>query len=325
MKKKILAVTLILMLAITSLCSCGEEKEEEAPTSLSKTLKITATEGLGAKALEHLDGDYKKSTSKYGEESADTIASDMMLSGNADAAIVSPTAAAQLNSKTSNEVVEISPISIGDLYVVQNSYVQASKTVRVFNEETKLNEYKEEMIETRINYLRGKTIVAYGNPGDVSQYVLQNIALKEGYFSIPDERIEWINDEEAFIERMGNYQTIGLVGQPIASKLLKKNTNVKKVFNLNTKWKALFDGDIPMNVLLVTKELANNQDDLRILLNDLGAAIDKAKDGGDKDLVLYTESSRGVSILKKFNNAMYDFSAEVMGNEKPKDSFYYSR
>ncbi|MEG0918777.1 MAG: hypothetical protein RR967_02125 [Anaerovoracaceae bacterium] len=320
MKKKILAVTLIMMLAVTSLSGCGADKEDKVPTSLSKTLKVTSIDGLGTKALDNLDGDYKKSVSKDAEE-----VSGKILNGDVDGAIMSPTTAAQLNSKTSNEVVEISPISIGDLYVVQNSYVQASRTVRVYNEETKLSEYKEEKIETKMGFLRGKTIVAYGKPGDVSQYVLQNLALKEGYFSIPDENIEWIDDEDKFIERMGNYQTIGLASKPVVSKLLKENTNVKKVFDLNSKWKDHFDGDIPMNVLLVTKDLAKNKDDLRVFLNDLGKAIDKAKEGGDKNLVLYTESSRGVSILKKFNNAMYDFSAEVMGNEKPKDSFYYSR
>ncbi|MEG0291843.1 MAG: hypothetical protein RR495_04060 [Anaerovoracaceae bacterium] len=318
-KKRILAMGIIMVLAVTSLAGCGSKKEEKAPTTLSGSVKVAALEGAGTESVANLKSDYKITKCAT---SGDMVGN--VLSGGYDVFIMSPTTAGQMNERTSDNLVEISPITLGGISIVQNSYVQGTKTVRVYNEKTKQNEYKTEDIETPMSYLRGKTIVAYGKEGDASEYVLKKLLNVYAGMALGEDQIEWIADKDDFITRLGNYQTIGLASEPVLSELQKKNKNVKTVFDLNQKWKEKLEGEIPMDVLVVSKEFYDNRrDDLNIFLNDYAESIVKAKETSKTKLMLFTESNRGINILKQFNKTMYEFDAESFGGEKPKSGFYF--
>ena len=134
--RKVMAVVLAMVMVLGVLVGCGEK----VPTTVTETVNVGALNGpTGMGMVQLIDMTDKYNVSTY---QAPTDVTAKIIKGELDVAAVPSNLASVLYNKTEGEIVAVSPITLGVLYILDNDADVDS-----------------------VAELKGKTIVASGQGG----------------------------------------------------------------------------------------------------------------------------------------------------------------
>lgn len=320
--KKVTAVLLVIVLAFGMLAGCGSD----VPTTVTETVNVGALNGpTGMGMVKLIDMTDKYNVTTY---QAPTDVTAKIIKGELDAAAVPSNLASVLYNKTNGEVVAVSPIALGVLYILGNDADVDS-----------------------VAELKGKTIVASGQ-GGTPEYVLQKVLEHAGLTIYEDVQVEWLaNHAEVNTKLLTQEDTIVMIPEPFVSTALSAgNDDVEVVFDMNKLWQDATGEELPMGVLVARKSfVTERENDLTVLLNDLKASVDFVNDSPDEaaklivekgfigkepiakaaipncKIVLYVgdDAEAGKAILKTFNETLFEMNKASVGGKLPEDELYY--
>lgn len=329
--KKILTLGMILALALMSLAGCGtdggqENDEPEEKDTVTEVIDIAALNGPTGMGMAGL----MEQTDKYNittyQAATDAVAK--VIAGEADLAAVPSNMAAVLYNKTEGNIVAVSPITLGVLYVLGNN-AQIEK----------------------IEDLKGKTIVASGQ-GGTPEYALKKILQEAGLTLYEDVEVEWLaNHADVNAKLLSEEGTIAMVPEPYVSTALSAGQEgVEEIFDLNKLWEDATGEAFPMGVLVAQKSFAEERSqDLQVFLKDYQDSVDFVNEQPQEaaklivekgfmgkeeiavqaiprcNIVLYTgeKAEEGRNMLKVFNEIMYQMDPSSVGGTLPDEELYY--
>ena len=320
--KKVVAVLLTVVLAVGLLAGCGSD----VPTTVTETVNVGALNGpTGMGMVKLIDMTDKYNVTTY---QAPTDVTAKIIKGELDVAAVPSNLASVLYNKTNGEVVAVSPIALGVLYILGNDVDIDS-----------------------VAELKGKTIVASGQ-GGTPEYVLQKVLEKAGLTIYKDVNVKWLaNHAEVNTALLTQEDTIAMIPEPFVSTALSAGKDdVEVVFDMNKLWEDATGEELPMGVLVARKSfVTERENDLKVLLNDLQVSVDFVNESKDEaaklivekgfigkeeiakaaipncNIVLYTgdNAEAGRSIMKTFNKTLFEMNKASVGGALPGDELYY--
>lgn len=320
--KKITAILIVLVLAVGVLAGCGND----VPTTVTEVVNVGALNGpTGMGMVQLMDMTDKYEVTTY---QAPTDVTAKIIKGELDVAAVPSNLASVLYNKTEGEVVAVSPIALGVLYILGN----------------------DEDVDS-VADLKGKTIVASGQ-GGTPEYVLQKVLENAGLTLYEDVQVQWLaNHAEVNSKLLTEEDTLAMIPEPFVSTALSAgNDDVEVAFDMNNLWKEATGEELPMGVLVARKSfVTERENDLKVLLNDLQASVDFVNDSPEEaaklivengfigkediakaaipncNIVLYTgdEAESGKAILKTFNETLFEMNPASVGGKLPSDDLYY--
>ncbi len=320
--KKLTAIMMVLVLALGMFAGCGEK----VPTTVTEIVNIGALNGpTGMGMVKMMDQTDKYNITTY-QAPTDVVAK--ITQGEIDVAAVPSNLAATLYNKTEGEIVAVSPIALGVLYMLGN----------------------DAGVET-VADLEGKTIVASGQ-GGTPEYVLQKVLEDAGLTIYEDVDVQWLaNHAEVNTKLLTQEGTIAMIPEPFVSTALAAGKEgVAQIFDMNELWKAATGEELPMGVLIAKKAFVEERaDDLTVLLNDLKASVDFVNESVDEaaqlivekgfmgkaeiakkaipncNIVVYTgdDAEAGKAMLKTFNETLFEMNKASIGGKLPADDLYY--
>lgn len=320
--KKVTAILMVLVLAVGVLAGCGND----VPTTVTEVVNVGALNGpTGMGMVQLMDMTDKYDVTTY---QAPTDVTAKIIKGELDVAAVPSNLASVLYNKTEGEVVAVSPIALGVLYILGN----------------------DEDVDS-VADLKGKTIVASGQ-GGTPEYVLQKVLENAGLTLYEDVQVQWLtNHAEVNSKLLTEEDTLAMIPEPFVSTALAAgNDDVEVVFDMNKLWKEATGEELPMGVLVARKSfVTERENDLKVLLNDLQASVDFVNDSPEEaaklivekgfigkeaiakatipncNIVLYTgdEAEAGKAILKTFNETLFEMNQASVGGKLPGDDLYY--
>lgn len=320
--KKVTAILMVLVLAVGVLAGCGND----VPTTVTEVVNVGALNGpTGMGMVQLMDMTDKYDVTTY---QAPTDVTAKIIKGELDVAAVPSNLASVLYNKTEGEVVAVSPIALGVLYILGN----------------------DEDVDS-VADLKGKTIVASGQ-GGTPEYVLQKVLENAGLTLYEDVQVQWLaNHAEVNSKLLTEEDTLAMIPEPFVSTALAAgNDDVEVVFDMNKLWKEATGEELPMGVLVARKSfVTERENDLKVLLNDLQASVDLVNDSPEEaaklivekgfigkeaiakaaipncNIVLYTgdEAEAGKAILKTFNETLFEMNQASVGGKLPGDDLYY--
>lgn len=310
-----------LMIAATVLASCmmmtscGEKE-------ISETIKVAAMNGpTGMGMVELFDNDkIEISTFQAADEAAQKL-----ISGEVDIAALPSNMAAVLYNKTNGNVVALSTVCSGVLYLMENG--------------SSIN---------KLSDLKGKTIIASGK-GGTPEYVLTVLLEKAGLKPGEDVQIQWM-DVHADVAQalLANPGTVAMLPEPFVSTVKAKSEAVNIAVDMNEEWKKNFDQSLPMGVLLTSKKFAEERpDDVKAFLeqykksaeavceasDEIAEKIVKAGFLGDASItkaaiprcnIECQSPADNKKTLKTFFETLYKLEPKAVGGSIPDDGLYYA-
>lgn len=328
--KKILSLLLILALAFMLMTGCAAdgEQDDDVPQTVSAVVNIAALNGpTGMGMVKLMDMTDKYAITTY---QAPTDIAPKLISGEVDVAALPSNMAAVLYNKTKGQIVAISPIALGVLYILGNN--------------ADVSEPKD---------LAGKTIYASGQ-GGTPEYVLQKVLENAGLTIDKDVKVQWLASHADVNQKLLSEDgAIAMIPEPFVSTALAAgNENVSQIFDLNELWTEATGQALPMGVLVARKAFVEErEDDLKVLLNDYADSVEFVN-GSPKEaaklivekgfiakekiaeaaipkcrIVLYTgdKAKEGAEILKTFNETLFDMEPASVGGKLPNEDLYYGQ
>ena len=328
--RKIFSVLLVLLLTMSLLAGCGDQSgddgQEAAAGQVSAIVNVAALNGptgMGMVKLMDLTDKYAVTTYQ-----APTDIAPKLLNGEADVAALPSNMAAVLYNKTEGQIVAVSPIALGVLYILGN------------NAEV-----------TEVSDLAGKTIVASGQ-GGTPEYVLQKVLENAGLTINEDVKVEWLaSHADVNTKLLAEEGTIAMIPEPFVSTALAAGKEgVTLLFDLNALWSDATGQELPMGVLVARKAfVAEREDDLKVLLADYQASVDFVNNSPAEaaaaivekgfigkaeiaeaaipncHIVLYSgdQKDAGAAMLKTFNETLFAMDPAAVGGSLPGDDLYY--
>lgn len=320
--RKIVAVLMVMVLSFGMLAGC----KSDVPETVTEPVNVGALNGpTGMGMVQLMDMTDKYNVSTY---QAPTDVTTKIIKGELDVAAVPSNLASVLYNKTEGQVVAVSPITLGVLYILGN----------------------DEDLDS-VAELRGKTIVASGQ-GGTPEYVLQKVLEHAGLTIYEDVDVKWLaNHAEVNTALLTQEDTIAMIPEPFVSTALSAgNDDVEVVFDMNKLWKEATGEELPMGVLVATKSfVTERENDLKVLLKDLQTSVDFVNDKPEEaaklivekgfigkepiakaaipncNIVLYTgdDAEAGRNILKTFNKTLFEMNKASVGGALPGDELYY--
>lgn len=295
MKKKLFIMTLILVIMTMAAAGCGKGDQESADKadSLSDSVKVVAYKGTSSKVVQNLGKDYdvKEYDNLLNLEKA-------VERGSYDVAVMPTADADWLYGATGKELKILSPVSMGGLYLLSNNYI---------------------LENPKMSNFIGKTIYVTGERSTgakVFEYLMMEAGIGSSSYKI--KVLDSYDEVEKAINDYGNF---AIVEEPFAKKYLKSQS-VVKVMDLEEAWQKATDLDLPMDVLVCSKDFYKNRsNDVSLVLEDYEKATGKVS-GKSGRPVFYGTSNRGCSLVKAFNNEMVN-NVSGLFNGKDGSKIYY--
>lgn len=323
--KRILAILLSLALILTFAAACGKSVNTPADT-VSEIVNIATLNGpTGMGMVKMMDMTDKYAISTY---QSPTDIAPKLISGEVDVAALPSNMAAVLYNKTQGQIVAVSPVVLGVLYILGND-------VDLQN----------------VSDLKGKTIYASGQ-GGTPEYVLQKVLETAGLDAEKDVTVKWLaNHADVNQKLLSEEGSIAMIPEPFVSTALATGgETVKQLFDLNEEWKNATGQELPMGVLVASKEfVTEKQADLEVLLSDYADSVDFVNGDAKEAAALIVEkgfigkeaiaesaiekckivlfagnnAAEGMDILKTFNETLYEMAPASVGGELPDEEMYY--
>ncbi len=335
--KKLIALTLTLILAVFLFASCTnnteevpenenvenlpEEEPEKLVAELTRVTALKGPTGMGmAKMIKDADAKYQFEISAA---PADVQAA--LISKKVDIAAIPTNVASVLYNKTEGAIKVLALNTEGVLYVLD-----ATDTIK------------------SVEDLRGKTIGATGQ-GSTPEYILRFILQKNGIDPDRDVALEFYTEHAELATRMASGEVeIGMLPEPNVTTTMTKNDKLVKALDLTEEWtkvapeSALVQGCIvartefieqyPDTIKDFLKEYAasveyiNTAEDAPEIIAELGIvpAAPVAKKALPNCNICYYDSTLGMSEkLNGFLEVLNSFNPKAIGGALPDSGLYY--
>lgn len=326
----LLALLLVIILLMTALTGCGQTAadDEDIPDTVSAVVNVAALNGpTGMGMVKLMDMTDKYAVTTY---QAPTDITGKLISGEVDVAALPSNMAAVLYNKTEGQVVAVSPIALGVLYMLGN-----------------------DADVTEVADLAGKTIYASGQ-GGTPEYVLQKVLEEAGLTVGEDVTVTWLASHADVNQKLlSEAGAVAMVPEPFVSTALAAGVEgVTQLFDMNELWTSATGEALPMGVLVARKDFVEEREnDLKVLLADYqtsvdfvnGDAAEAAKLIVEKgfigkeaiaetaiprcQIVLYAgdDAKAGAEVLRTFNETLFEMAPAAVGGALPNEDLYYGQ
>ena len=325
MKKSNMLIAALAGLLFTTLAGCTSDSNpgEEAADAPVKVAVLNGPTGIGGIKLMDQPGQYEVAVYQSPDEITGKI-----ITGEVDAAAVPSNLAAALYNKTDGQIVNLGPIALGMLYIVQNTGGE-NGTV------------------SSIEDLAGKTVLVAAK-GSTTEYLLAKLLAFYGLELGVDTFAEWFsNHSEVNAALLSEKGALAMIPEPFVSIAESKSSNVINVLDLNYEWNLATGMDLPMSSLIVQKSFAEGRPkDVEFLLSDYKASIEfvnTSKGAADLvaekgfipeldiaekaipgcNLVMFDDRQEGFAILKAFYEILFEADPKSIGGSLPDEDFYH--
>ena len=278
--RKLMALLALVLTALVLFTACGEEEQKsekkDDPTVLSKKIRVVAQKGApGIKVFRNMGDNYEIKTYKKIGDLRSAIKE-----GDYDAAILSTGIAGEMYERTKKGLVEVSPVSLDGIWVVANGYNK--------------NDF-------RLGYMINKNVVCMDKHSTADQ-VWQQV-MNDGQQSIAAVKMKYVNSYEASVKPFASWSALVICAEPYASRLTKLS-EVYKILDLAEIYRENGHGQVPTDVLVVSKKMAKHRtDDVRIMKNEYETALGTVRKS-KANLVFYNQSDRGIQLLREYNKTV---------------------
>lgn len=361
MTKRISAVILALVLAMTLLAGCGSNKTQKETTNsvaTGKDDKETVKNNEDNK--DNKDDDEASFTAedareyniamlkgptaigfiKAWDDSASTETNDNnkynvtvygaadeitagIVKGDIDIAAVPCNLASVLYNKTNGGIKVAAINTLGVLYMISTS----------------------DDIST-VADLKGKTIITTGQ-GTTPEYTLNYILEKNGLKPGEDVTIEYKSEATEVAAAMSEAtDAVAMLPQPYVTTVLTQNENMKIVLDMTKEWEKVSDGSLVTGVVIVRNEvleenkvafdkfLADYKESTEYVnenVDDAAALVEKydifkaaiAKKAIPYCNIKFESGDEMKSDISSYLNVLFDADAKAVGGKLPDDPFYY--
>lgn len=357
--KRISAVILALMMALSMLTACGNEaapdvtepednaavteeaqpednaepesEPESEPEAAAEadTIKIASLKGPTTMGMVKLMSDSEAGSTdiKYEVEmfgTADEIVGKLV-NGDIDAANVPCNLASVLYNKTEGGISAVGINTLGVLYVLAAGE----------------GEYSE------IADLKGKTIYSTGK-GTTPEYVLNYILKSNGIDPESDVTVEYLSEATEVAAKMAeSTDAIAVLPQPYVTVAMSQNENLRIVFDLTEEWNKIDGTQLVTGVTVVRKEfLEANPNTVAKFMEDYAASVEYVNTDNDGAAALvggYDIVAEGVAKkalpycnivfqtgdqlktnASAYLNVLFESDPTSVGGSLPGDDFYYN-
>ena len=348
MKRKLLALSMALLMLGGALAGCGQKTAETSPVPETATPETSAPvettaqptrepgdtvrfavlngpTGVGAAKL-MFDNDTGTTANTYEVEvftANDQVAAGLT-NGEIDIAAVASNVAANLYNKTDGGVRMLAVSGLGVLYILENG-----DTVHSMAD------------------LAGRTLYATGQ-GANPEYVL-NYLLTENGVDPADVDIQWKTGDEITTLMVSGEADLCMLPVPAATAVQLKNADVREALDLSAEWDSLKNGSrLTMTTIVArTDFIEENLQAVENFLADYAASVDYVN--GDPAAAAELVASYGITanaqiaqaaipkcalvcvtgasdmrgVIQGYYEVLYQANPDSIGGGIPDDAFYY--
>ena len=314
--KKIVLIVLAALMAAAVFAGCGQSVSTISESSPATVATLAGPTGMG---MIQLFDNKAYDVSPY---TAPDQITPKIINNEVDVAAIPSNLAAVIYNKTQGNLRIVAVNTMGVLYLLENGDTVNS-----------------------IEDLAGKTIYATGQ-GATPEYVLNKILEANG---LDDVTVEYMGAHADLANAMAAGDVdLALLPEPFVSTVLAKNSDVKVKIDINEEWKKIYgeDAGIPMGVLVVSKELAEDKAAMGKLIADCSASTEYVV--ADPDAAAVDIANAGIvaseaiaasaiprcgisfitgegcqSILADYFDVMMASNPESLGGAIPDNNIYY--
>jgi len=281
--------------------------------------------GIGAALLftEEMAGYYDVSIYQSPDEIIGKV-----ITGEVDVAAVPANLASILYNRTEGEVVNLGPIALGVLYIVQH-----------IDDESE--------VISSISDLQGQTILA-GGKGSTIEHILDKLLRSSGLVLDSDVEVEWFPSPSdvpaSLLSRPG---AVAMIPEPFVSIVKSRSENIRAVLDLNEEWRLATGSELTMSVLIAQRSFVQDRNDnVAALLLDFERSIYFVNNSPDApaliaekgfipdaeiaakaipgcNLVFFQDRREGAALLRAFYEILYEIEPRSIGGSLPDENFYY--
>lgn len=345
MKKISLLMAVILIVATVAGCSSGngnqenaaaqgtQETQEEPADSQEnpkETVNVTIAGLKGPTSIGMIKMIDEKALNsdeynvEYVAESAPDALSGKIINGDIQIFSVPVNLASVLYNKTGGKIQLMAVNTIGNLYIVGTDEIKS------------------------VSDLEGKTL-GMSAKGSTPDYAMNYILKQNGL----DGKVEldYSTDHATLAQSVIAEDTkVALLPEPFATQAMMKNSNVKRLIDLNEAWETASSGasQLYTGCIVVNKEFAKNNKEFVaeflkeyeasvkwVLDNPADAAAMTEKDGIMPSAALvekaipycgitYSATKDAIDGLNNFYKVLFDSNPASIGGKLPDDSFYFA-
>ena len=348
MKRKLLALSLALLMLGGALAGCGQKTAETSPVPETATPETSAPvettaqptrepgdtvrfavlngpTGVGAAKL-MFDNDTGTTANTYEVEvftANDQVAAGLT-NGEIDIAAVASNVAANLYNKTDGGVRLLAVSGLGVLYILENG----------------------ESVQSMAD-LAGRTLYATGQ-GANPEYVLSYLLTENGV-DPADVDIQWMTGDEITALMASGEAELCMLPVPAATAVQMKNADVREALDLSAEWDSLQNGSrLTMTTIVARTEFVEeNPQAVENFLADYAASVDYVNGNPAEAaelvagygitanaqiaqaaipkcaLVCITGASEMRGAIQGYYEVLYQANPDAIGGGIPDDAFYY--
>ncbi|MDR1271616.1 MAG: ABC transporter substrate-binding protein [Clostridiales Family XIII bacterium] len=337
MKKVLVLLLAILMLALT-LTACAGGKKEEAPPAATASpvdVRVAALKGPTAmgmvKFMDDADsGKLEDNNYKFEITAAIDEVTTKVVQGEIDIAAVPANLSSVLYNKTEGGVDVLAINVLGVLYIVE----------------------KGDSVNS-VADLKGKTIYASGK-GATPEFALNYILKGNGIDPEKDVTIEWKSEHAECVAALENSADgVAMLPQPFVTTAQVQDSTIRTAIDLNEAWNGLQANEkepsaLVVGTLIIRKEFLDaNPDAVKAFLDHYKESVDfvdsnldeasalvgkydivpeaVAKKAIPKCNISFIEGAELKTKLSGYLAVLYDQNPQSVGGALPGDDFYYSR
>ena len=348
--KKYITALMALVLGITALSGCSQQKGESAPEmndssaeqsslqteSLNEspqkaTIQLMMIKGpTGVGAVNLMDKNEKDETQNHYEVAVAEAPKDVVAkiaNGEADIAAAPTNVAATLSQKTNGNVQMLAVNTLGVLYLMENGNSIQS-----------------------IADLKGKTIYSTGQ-GANPEYVLNYLLEKSGLTPGKDVSIQFLSQNEELATAMATGEAqIALVPEPTVTTIKTKNKDIRIALNVTDEWEKVDDSSqLMMGCVVARKDfVSENPEAVNAFLTEYQASIEAANNDLETTAALcekygiipkaavakqaipncnlvFIDGKNMKNSIEGYFQVLYDANPKSIGGAMLDDSFYYEK
>ncbi len=331
--KKLLTLTLTLLLIITAFAGCGDMKngESSAPAPVSKAdINIAGLKGPTTMGLVKVYDDNEKGVANNNYTftvagSADEI-TPKLTKGELDIAAIPANLASVLYNKTQGKIKVLGINTLGVVYIVE----------------------KGDAIKNLAD-LKGKTIYATGK-GSTPEYALRYILKENGIDPDKDVTIEWKSEPTEVVALLKQGANgVAMLPQPYVTVASSSVEGLRIAINLNDEWNKLGNDSMFITGVVVarTEFLENNKTAVDAFLKEYKASTDYVNKNVEAAAALiekvgivkapvaqkaipycnitYIDGAKMKTALTGYLQVLFDNNPASVGGKLPDDNFYYEK
>ncbi len=361
--KKVLALTLALLLCLSVFAACGNAPassassaasssessaeatpaptptaeptaeptaaptEEPTPAPAAQPVRVAALKGPTAMGMvKMMSDDTNSGADKYEFTIAAAIdeITPNLLQGNYDIAAVPANVGSVLYNNTEGKVQVLAVNTLGVLYIAE----------------------KGDTVHSAAD-LKGRTIYSAGK-GATPEYALTYMLQKNGLDPETDVTIEWKSEHAECVAALAaDENALAMLPQPFLTTAMMKDDAIRVALDLNEEWETAGAGTLITGCVVVRKEYAEaHADQVKAFLEDYAASVSYVNENVEDaaqliesyDIVPSAVAKKALPAcnivcltgdelkkdLSSYLQVLFDFNPKSVGGAMPGDDFYYA-